>query len=420
MKVKKNSSFVERPLKKLHILIAAALYLIGLLLGSAFTLGVPFFKHRSDLLMMAQIRGEYTLTHFVDFPNATFGTEFYLIRADGEIVTSEQRFLSNSDRDKLADYLPELLEKGQLYTIQRCVLGNMGEKSGKVFCIIAGSLVESKAGLKFGSIIVRDLNDVDVALETFIGIYTFLFAVAFSLLIYIARQNAALLQLQRDLVSNVSHELKTPISSIKALAELLYDEMYKTDEERKHYIFSILSESDRLKDLVKEILELAKLQNHKVELKKEKCHADEVLAPTVDRYKMLCGDLGIDLDTSGLVLEDIPALYTDAKYITKVLNILLENAVKFVGTGGKIALSAQLHPRHAVFCVKDNGPGIDKDRISRIFERFYKADEARNSNGSGLGLSIAAETMKGLGEQIWVESTKGVGSSFYFTVGYKK
>lgn len=419
MKAKKGSSLGGKPLKKIHFLIAAALYLVGLLLGTGFTLCVPFFNHRDDLLMMARIRGEYALTYFVDFPNASFGTEYYLIREDGEMVISDQIFLSDRDCAGLVDYLPELLEKGQLYTIRRFTLGNIGKNNNKVFCIIAGYVVESQAGLKFGSIIVRDLNDIDVSLETFIGIYTFLFAVAFFFLIYIAKQYAALLQLQRDLVSNVSHELKTPISSIKALAELLYDEMYKTDEERQRYISSILGESDRLKDLVKEILELSRLQNHKVELKKETCYADEVIAPVVDRYKMLCGDLGIDLDTSGLPLEDIPALYTDAKYIAKVLNILLENAVKFVGTGGKISVSAQRNPRHAVFCVKDNGPGIDAANIDRIFERFYKADEAHNSNGSGLGLSIAAETMKGLGEKIWVESTKGVGASFYFTIGYK-
>lgn len=420
MKAKRNRAVGRKWSVRSALPFAAALYILGLILGFAFILGVPLVNHRVSLMTMARDRGEFSLTQFVGYPHPTFGTEYYLFREDGEFVTGETLFLAEKELPGLsAELLPELLEDGQMYRIKRYTIGNEGERRNKVFCIVAGAVVEGPTGLKFGSFIIRDLNDIDISLETFLGLYTFIFATALFLLFRISRQHTELMQLQRDLVSNVSHELKTPITSVKAMAELLLDEMYETEEERRRYTVSILTESDRLELLVQEILELAKLQNHKTELKKERCTAAGVFEPVVDRFKMLCGDLGIEMDTGGLELEKIPALNTDVKHITRVMNILLENAVKFVGGGGKITLSAQLHPRCAVFCVSDNGPGIDSADIDRIFERFYKADVTHNSKGSGLGLSIAAETIKGLGERIWVESTRGSGASFSFTVGYR-
>ena len=404
---------------KAAYLLAVLLYIVGMVLGSSFILCVPFLNHRDSLLTMARDRGEYSLTYFVNYPHPTFGMEYYLFREDGEPVVREQMFLADREYAGLDELFPKLFEDGQLYTIKRYAIGNEGARIGKVFCIVAGQVVEGSTGLRFASIVIRDLNDIDTFLETFAGIYTIIFVTAVILLSRISRQHGELMNLQRDLVSNVSHELKTPITSIKAMAELIYDGMYDTEEDMKRYTSSILKESDRLEGLVKEILELAKLQNHKVELKKALCYADGIFTPVVDRYMMLCGDLGIELDTSALDLEAIPALYTDMKYITRVMNILLENAVKFVGTGGRIELGSQPLARHVVFCVKDNGPGIDSADIDRIFERFYKADVTHNSRGSGLGLSIASETIKGLGERILVESTRGVGSAFYFTVGYK-
>ncbi len=400
-------------------LTAVALYVLGMIFGSAFIVCVPSFKYHDALLTIARDRGSYTLTHFVDYPYPTFGTEYYLYRSDGDLIVREQLFLPDKEIPRLTELMPELMEKGHIYKLRRFPLGEEGKRNGKVFCILAGCTVENDRGLRFGSLIVRDLNDINIFLVTFAGIYTLIFAAALFLLLRISHQQDELLKLQRDLVSNVSHELKTPITSIKAMAELLHDGMYETEEDMKHYTASILTESDRLKELVKEILELSKIQNHKAELKKEKCFAEALFAPVVDRYMMLCGDLGITLDTSELALNELPPLYTDPKYITRVMNILLENAVKFVGSGGRIEMGVEKKPHCAMFWVRDNGPGIDSKDIDRIFERFYKSDLTHNSQGSGLGLSIAAETIKGLGEKIGVQSTLGVGSQFFFTVEYK-
>ena len=167
-----------------------------------------------------------------------------------------------------------------------------------------------------------------------------------------------------------------------------------------------------------DILELSRLQSKRAEFRKNRTHADGIVPPIVDRYMMLCGDLGINLDTSGLNLEATPPMYTDDEKFVTLMNILLDNAVKFTGKGGTIWISNQIGPKQVTFCIRDNGPGIRSDEVDRIFDRFYKADTAHNSSGSGLGLAIADEIATGLGEKLWVESTFGVGSAFYFTIGY--
>jgi len=233
------------------------------------------------------------------------------------------------------------------------------------------------------------------------------------------KQHDDFMKLQRDLVSNVSHELKTPITSIKAVAELLYDGMYRTEDERKRYSQTILRESDRLNDLVREILNLSRLQSNREKFEKHVFYADGVFTPVIDRYRMMCEDMGINIDVSELALEAIPALYSDPQQLPRVWMIILDNAMKFAGEGGHIKITQKLGNDNAVFCISDDGPGISRKDINRIFDRFYKADLTRNTQGSGLGLSIANEIMRGLKEKLWVESVEGEGSSFFFTVSYK-
>ena len=101
-----------------------------------------------------------------------------------------------------------------------------------------------------------------------------------------------------------------------------------------------------------------------------------------------------------------------------LMNTLLDNAVKFTGSGGRIWISNQVGSKCVTFCIRDNGPGIRSEDVNRIFDRFYKADTAHNSSGSGLGLAIADEIARGLNEKLWVESEYGKGAAFYFTISY--
>ena len=155
-----------------------------------------------------------------------------------------------------------------------------------------------------------------------------------------------------------------------------------------------------------------------MELNKGKVYADGLFPALIDRYMMLCTDLGVHF-TCDAELEKIPPLDTDPEQIIKVLSVLLDNAIKFTGKGGEVSLILKPGKSFLTVSVKDNGPGIKAEDLDHIFDRFYKADVTRNSKGSGLGLAIAHELMRALGEKLWVESTYGVGSEFFCTIHYK-
>jgi two-component system sensor histidine kinase ResE len=254
---------------------------------------------------------------------------------------------------------------------------------------------------------------------TYVALYMILYLVGTFFVVFTVRKERELNRMRRDLIANVSHELKTPIASIRAIAEVLHDGMVTELSMQHTYYGRIMTESERLEKLVLDILELSRLQSNRAQFNKVPTHADGIIPPIIDRYMMLCGDLGINLDVSGLKLENIPTLYTDEEKLITMMCTLMDNAVKFTATGGSIWVSNQINSKAVTFCIRDNGPGIRPEDMDRIFERFYKADVAHNSLGSGLGLAIAYEIARGLKEKLWVESTYGAGTSFFFTVGFK-
>lgn len=405
--------------RRAGILIGLAAYLGGLLLGLAFIIAVPCVNNRSELMELAAEQAESVLATYSASSSPTYGTEFYLIGENGTVIFSITQFLFPGEREKLPAYANELFRQGSIYQLKLLKMGDQG--IGKAtLCIVCGVVRESRGGRQFAGLLLRDLRDIDVSLETFAGIYTLIFLTAALLISTIIRGQRNLNRMRRDLVANVSHELKTPITSIKAIAEILHDGLVESPEEIRRYSASILRETDNLEDMVMEILELSRLQSRRFELKKESIYVDGLLRPLVDRYMMLCVDLGVQFDCSDLDgFEEGPLLYTDTENITKVLSILLDNAIKFTGQGGRVSLILDPGKTFLTVSVRDTGPGIRAEDLDHIFDRFYKADTARNSKGSGLGLAIAYEITRGLGEKLWAESTYGEGSEFFCTIHYK-
>ena len=416
---KNRASSDSTPSKRAIILTGLAIYLVGLLIGLVFIVAVPCVNNRDNLMELAVEQTESVLDTYSPSSSPSYGTEFYLISEDGTVIFSITQFLFPGEREKLLVYADEVFQQGSIYQLK---ILKMGERdTGKsTLCIVCGVIRESRGGRPFAGILLRDLKDIDVSVETFAGIYTLIFLTAALLISYIIRGQRDLNRMRRDLVANVSHELKTPITSIKAIAEILHDGMVESPQDIHRYSASILRETDNLEDMVMEILELSRLQSHHIELKKDNIHVDGLLRPLVDRYMMLCVDLGVQFDYSDLEgYEESPLLYTDAENITKVLSILLDNAIKFTGRGGRVSLILSPGKSFLTVSVRDTGPGIRAEDLDHIFDRFYKADVARNSKGSGLGLAIAHEITRGLGEKLWVESTYGKGSEFFCTIHYK-
>ena len=415
-----KSSHHSRHGKQKMAAILAAVYLFGVIFGCFLIWLIPVVKNRPDLLEIAEDKGHEILSAGQMDKVMIYGMEHWCYSEHGRLVSSERAFLHSSQYEYIRSFVPTVLEKGQFFVPALLLLDNRDDdEPNSVFGVIAGVVVEGPNGRPFVSILVRDFSDLDTTMITYIALFTFMFLVAAFFVFYFFNKERELNRMRRDLIANVSHELKTPITAIRAMSETLHDGMVKDPQTQHVYSGKIIEESDRLERLVIDILELSKLQSNRTEFKKIIAYADGIIPPVIDRYMMLCGDLGITLDTSGLDLEHAPPLYTDQEKLVTLMNVLMDNAVKFTGEGGTIWITNQIHPKSVTFCIRDNGPGIRTQDVNRIFERFYKADVAHNTSGSGLGLAIADEIARGLGEKLWVESTFGVGTSFYFTVGCK-
>lgn len=217
--------------------------------------------------------------------------------------------------------------------------------------------------------------------------------------------------MRRDYVANVSHELRSPLTSIRGLIEPLKDAVVTEEEDKKRYYEIIYQESLRLSRLIDDIMELSRLQTSDAEIEKTYIDIATLLEMVYERYKLL--DDNIDLQYKTKIL---PKVYSNYDRIEQILVILLDNAYKFTSKGGTIEILPQVMEEKLTITIKDTGLGISKEDLPYIFDRFYKSDKARSKRGTGLGLSIAKEILNIMGESIEVQSELGKGSAFTFTI----
>ncbi len=217
--------------------------------------------------------------------------------------------------------------------------------------------------------------------------------------------------LRRNLVANVSHELKAPLASVRGYSELMIDGYIKEYEKDK-YLKTILDNSIHLSGLVDELLTLSHLESGQLSLEKEIISVEalarwsfESVAPRGEARGI---KLNLDLEPS------IPLLYGDRHRLHEVLVNLLENAILFTSSGGTVTLKVKARDAQLVMEVHDTGKGIPEVEIQYIFERFYKVDKSRrrSDKGSGLGLAITKQLVELHGGKIEVESQVGKGSIF--------
>jgi two-component system phosphate regulon sensor histidine kinase PhoR len=219
---------------------------------------------------------------------------------------------------------------------------------------------------------------------------------------------------RRDFLTNISHELRTPLSSIKAIAETLKDGAINDKKAAGNFLDKIDIEVDRLNQMVQELGELSHIESGAGTLNKSSFDVNLLLKQIGNRLQTQIERAGLKLhlDTAA----DLIANNADKGRIEQVMINLIHNAIKFTPSGGSISVSARKRDNDILFSVSDTGAGISKDDLSRIFERFYKADKARSGSGTGLGLSIARQIVEAHGGKIWAESNVGKGSTFYFTL----
>jgi two-component system, OmpR family, phosphate regulon sensor histidine kinase PhoR len=219
---------------------------------------------------------------------------------------------------------------------------------------------------------------------------------------------------RRDFVSNISHELRTPLASIKALVDTLRDGAMSDPPAAEHFLGRMEIEVDSMTQMVQELLELSRIESGQAPLRLFPSGLPYLIEPAVERLRPQATRAGVTLAV--VLPEDLPQVMVDADRIRQVVINLVHNAIKFTPAGGYVTVTARVVHDGIVVSVADTGIGIPAEDLSRIFERFYKADRARSSGGTGLGLAIAKHTVQAHNGRLWVESTEGKGSTFSFTL----
>ncbi|MCX9082571.1 MAG: sensor histidine kinase [Candidatus Methanoperedens sp.] len=220
--------------------------------------------------------------------------------------------------------------------------------------------------------------------------------------------------LKSDFISLVSHELKTPLSAIRTSAEFLESEDTMDPDVEKEMLNNVIMNVDRLTRLINDILDLSKIEAGKMEFHYEKVNVQEIAKAAIEniRYLALKNNIAINRE----IPEYLSPLLADKDKLIIVLNNLLSNALKFTYNGGEVVLSAKEEKNYIEIGIKDTGIGIEKDKVAKIFDKFYQADSTsrRKIGGSGLGLSISSAIIRAHGSEIYVESEPRKGSLFYF------
>jgi signal transduction histidine kinase len=223
---------------------------------------------------------------------------------------------------------------------------------------------------------------------------------------YFAEESGKLEQTRRDYVANVSHELRMPIASIRAMGETLRDGMAKTDEKKELFYNNIVRESLRLSRLVDDLLELSRLQAGAEAMERSHFDLREVFRNIGDMYGHIAAQSSITLAITPDMDKGAPlSVFSNPDRVEQVLVIFMDNAIRHTPAGGSIALSAAATGGTGVdIIVSNTGEGIPAEDLPHIFERFYKVDKSHSGSGTGLGLSIAREVARALGGGIRAES----------------
>lgn len=216
-------------------------------------------------------------------------------------------------------------------------------------------------------------------------------------------------QMQRDFLANVSHELKTPLTSIQGYSQAILDGVVS---DPSHAARIIHGEAGRMQRLVEDLLDLARIESGQVQLRREAVDLTQVLDRVLSNLTLRAAQKQVMLIRE---IAPLPCVVGDGDRLAQVFTNLLDNAITHTPQGGQVAVRAALGQGGVVVAVSDSGPGIPATDLSRIFERFYQVEKSRQrstQHGSGLGLAICKEIVEAHGGRIYAESEEGRGATF--------
>ncbi|MCK8624581.1 cell wall metabolism sensor histidine kinase WalK [Apilactobacillus sp. M161] len=229
---------------------------------------------------------------------------------------------------------------------------------------------------------------------------------------------------RKQFVSNVSHELRTPLTSVHSYIEALQDGAWQDNKLAPKFLKVTQDETDRMIRMINDLLTLSRMDSGTQKMETEMVNINELFNYLLDRFDMI-----IKSDDKPDKMYKINRKFTrkdlwveiDTDRFTQVIDNLMNNAIKYSPDGGTITCSLYETRNNVVLSVKDQGLGIPRNSLSKIFDRFYRVDKARSraQGGTGLGLAISKEVIQALGGKLWVESTEGKGSTFYIALPYE-
>jgi two-component system phosphate regulon sensor histidine kinase PhoR len=218
--------------------------------------------------------------------------------------------------------------------------------------------------------------------------------------------------MRRELIGNISHDLRTPIAGIKAMVETLQDTAIDDKQVAWDFLTRINGEVDRLTQMVTELTELSHIETGKAELRRVPTNLNYLIEEVVGQMSPQAESKPVTITTD--FNSNLPVIKVDKDRIRQTLTNLVHNAIKFNNPGGKVTITTTFDNESAIVSMSDTGIGISKEDLPHIFERFYKADKARSQGGSGLGLAIAKHTIQAHGGNISVKSEEGKGTTITF------
>lgn len=307
----------------------------------------------------------------------------------------EQPFLQAINNQKIYDSIQEVLNDKEIKSTMKQLEISLNKGETITYCKVYINSIISRAGERLG--IVTLLQDVTKAKE--------------------------LDQMKDNFVSTVSHEFRTPLTSIGMAVELLADSsMGKLSDMQKELVNAIKLDNDRLKLLIKDLLDLSRLESRRTPMNFKECNIREIIDFAIKPLKTLCENKDVTIEI-GKVDDSTPVI-ADFNKIAVVLTNFLGNAIKY-GKEGKpnhILVEAFRKNENLIVSVKDEGRGIPKDQLEKIFNKYIQVKVSNDGKieGTGLGLSISKEIIKNHSGEIWVDSILGEGSTFYFSLRCKK
>ena len=231
--------------------------------------------------------------------------------------------------------------------------------------------------------------------------------------LYAAEKERRLSELKSELMANVSHELKTPLSVVRMFADMLRSDRVPSEERRHEYLDIICRESERLTSLIDNVLDFSALETGQGTYRLRKGDLTDAVGRALDAFRYRSEQEGVEIEVQSP--ESLPPVLMDQEAVALAVINLLDNAVKY---GGQTAVGLKLSTRRSVvdIAVRDHGPGIPKESLRHVFDRFYRGPDTGPTRGSGIGLSLVKHIAQAHGGRAWARNAPGGGAIVGFWI----